>query len=122
MPFRMFGELMKSCKVKLTSMSGKNASARISMALSEMLCWRHDGEVWGMAGENASGTVLSPSLSKIPLIISASMVELENIGDFSIPGSNTSSSPTSEKGGGSLKHEGDEKARESYVINPIPAL
>lgn len=108
----MFGEFRNSCNVTLTSMSGESASAKISKGLSEKLCWRHDGEVWGAVGGNASGTVHSLSLSKILLSISSSMVELESIGDFSNAWSNKPSSPASDKEGGSFKYEGDKKARE----------
>lgn len=101
-----------SCNVLLTSVSVEGASPRSSSTLSGKFCWRHDGEMWGEVTGNVFGKELSPSMSKILLRKSASVVELEIIGDFSDPLSNTSSSPASEEEGGSFKHEGDEKARE----------
>lgn len=109
MPFRMFGEFRNSCNVRLTSIPGESASAK---RFSEKLSWSHDGEVSGAVGGNASGIVLSLSLSKILLSVSSSMVELESIGDFSSTWSNKSSLPASDTDGGSFKHEGDEKAKE----------
>lgn len=93
-------------------MSVKWASSRLSPALSGKFWWRHDSEMWGEVAGNGFGTVLSPSMSNILLRISASVVELESIGDFSNAWSNKPSSPASDKEGGSFKYEGDKKARE----------